>query len=35
MSFLGYIIRQGHLAADPPKVRAVTEWPVPGTRKEL
>ena len=34
VSFLGYIIRQGYLAADPAKVRAVTEWPVPGTCKD-
>ena len=35
VSFLGYIIRQGHLAANPAKVRAVAEWPVHGSRKEL
>jgi len=35
VSFLGYIIKQGRLEADPGKILAVTEWPVPTTRKEL
>jgi len=35
VSFLGYIIRQGRLEADPGKIQAVTEWPVPTTRREL
>ena len=35
VSSLGYIIWQGHLVADPANVRAVTEWSVPGTRKDL
>lgn len=35
IGFLGYIIKQGRLEADPGKIRAVTEWPVPTTRREL
>ena len=35
VSFLGFIIEQGHLRPDPAKIRAVMEWPVPTTRKLL
>lgn len=35
VSFLGYIIQSGSVKADPEKIRAVEEWPVPKTRKEL
>ncbi|KAL3968321.1 potassium voltage-gated channel Eag-related subfamily H member 3 [Sarotherodon galilaeus] len=35
VSFLGFIIEQGQLRADPAKVKAVLEWPVPGSRKKL
>lgn len=35
VSFLGYIIQRGSVKADPEKIRAVKEWPVPKTHKEL
>lgn len=35
MSFLGYIIEQGNLKADPAKVDAVLNWPVPVNCKQL
>lgn len=35
VSFLGFIIEQGQLRADPAKVKAVLEWPVPSSRKKL
>uniref|UniRef100_A0A8D0AQG0 Reverse transcriptase n=1 Tax=Sander lucioperca TaxID=283035 RepID=A0A8D0AQG0_SANLU len=35
VSFLGYIVESGQVKTDPSKVQAVTEWPVPTTRKEL
>lgn len=35
VSFLGYIIAGGQVKMDPAKVRAVLEWPVPGSRKQL
>ena len=34
-SFLGFVVQRGQLQADPEKVRAVSEWPVPTTRKQL
>lgn len=34
-SFLGYIIESGQVRSDPEKIRAVTEWPEPSTRKQL
>ena len=35
VSFLGFVVQRGQLRADPEKVRAVSEWPVPTTRKQL
>lgn len=35
VSFLGFIVEQGQLRADPAKIRAVVEWPEPQTRKDL
>lgn len=35
VSFLGFIIKQGRMKADPAKVKAAVEWPEPKTRKEL
>ena len=35
VSFLGFVVQRGQLQADPEKVRAVSEWPVPTTRKQL
>ena len=35
VSFLGFVVQRGQLQADPEKVRAVSEWLVPTTRKQL
>lgn len=35
VSFLGFIIQEGSIKADPVKVCTVEDWPVPQTRKEL
>ncbi len=35
VSFLGYIVEKGQLRADPSKVEAVREWPIPTSRKDL
>ena len=35
VSFLGFIVEKGRIRADPEKVRAVTEWPTPTSRKRL
>lgn len=35
VSFLGLIVEQGRLGADPAKIKAVFEWQEPKTRKEL
>jgi hypothetical protein len=35
VTFLGYVISADGVEADPAKVRAVGEWPVPKTRKAL
>lgn len=35
VSFLGHVIQEGQVRADPSKIRAVEEWPVPSSRKEL
>lgn len=35
ISFLGFVVGQGQLSLDPAKVRAVADWPVPSSRKEL
>ncbi|KAK2899769.1 hypothetical protein Q8A73_012898 [Channa argus] len=35
VSFLGFLIGEGEVKPDPEKTRAVTEWPRPGTRKQL
>uniref|UniRef100_A0A3B4GQD0 Gypsy retrotransposon integrase-like protein 1 n=1 Tax=Pundamilia nyererei TaxID=303518 RepID=A0A3B4GQD0_9CICH len=35
VSFLGFMVEQGWLRADPAKVKAVVEWPEPKTRREL
>uniref|UniRef100_A0A7N8YQF8 Gypsy retrotransposon integrase-like protein 1 n=1 Tax=Mastacembelus armatus TaxID=205130 RepID=A0A7N8YQF8_9TELE len=34
-SFLGFVIRPGEITMDPDKVRAVREWPVPSSRRQL
>ncbi|KAJ8346477.1 hypothetical protein SKAU_G00278780 [Synaphobranchus kaupii] len=33
--FLGFIIEEGSIRADPAKIKAVTEWPQPTSRKHL
>lgn len=33
--FLGYIIQKESVQAHPEKIRAVEDWPIPKTRKEL
>lgn len=33
--FLGFVIQQGQIKADPDKVRAVAAWPKPETQKQL
>lgn len=33
--FLGFVIEQGQIKADPEKVKSVAEWPKPETRKQL
>lgn len=35
VKFLGHVISAGGVMTDPDKVRAVTEWPLPTTLKEL
>ena len=35
VGFLGFIIEKGQLRPDPEKIKAVQEWPVPATRKQL
>ncbi len=35
VSFLGYVVESGQLRADPAKIEAVKNWPIPSTRKEL
>ncbi|KAK7918601.1 hypothetical protein WMY93_009885 [Mugilogobius chulae] len=35
VSFLGFIIEQGQVKADPEKIKAVIEWPIPENRKKL
>lgn len=35
VNFLGFVIEQGQIKADPAKVKAVAEWPKPETRKQL
>lgn len=35
VSFLGYIIESGKVATDPEKIRAVAEWPIPTTCKQI
>ncbi|XP_055015782.1 uncharacterized protein LOC129410863 [Boleophthalmus pectinirostris] len=35
VNFLGFVIQQGQIKADPEKVKAVAEWPRPETRKQL
>ena len=35
VKFLGFVIEQGRVKADPEKVKAVAEWPTPETRKQL
>lgn len=32
---LGFIIESGQVSADPEKIKAVAEWPMPSTRKQL
>lgn len=33
--FLGFVIARGQVEPDPDKIRAVADWPIPGTRKDL
>ena len=35
VSFLGYIFEGGQVRTDPHKIKAVAEWPVPSSRKDL
>ncbi|KAK9537832.1 hypothetical protein VZT92_005410 [Zoarces viviparus] len=35
VQFLGVFIEEGQVRKDPEKVKAVTEWPVPASRKKL
>lgn len=35
VTFLGYVLAGGQVKTDPAKVKAVTEWPEPTTRKQL
>lgn len=35
LSFLGFIVEQGRLRADPAKVKAVVGWPEPKSRRKL
>lgn len=35
VSFLGFIVEEGQVSADPEKFRAVKEWPILQNRKEL
>lgn len=35
VSFLGFIVSEGNIQMDPAKVKAVSEWPTPGSRKEV
>ncbi|XP_055081043.1 uncharacterized protein LOC129456635 [Periophthalmus magnuspinnatus] len=35
VSFLGFIVGRGQVRADPEKIQAVTEWPVPTNRRQL
>lgn len=35
MAFIGFIVQQGQLLHDPTKIKAVTEWPTPTSRKQL
>ncbi len=34
-SFLGFVIQEGIVKADPEKIRAVVEWPTPQNQKDL
>ncbi|XP_047233599.1 uncharacterized mitochondrial protein AtMg00860-like [Girardinichthys multiradiatus] len=35
ISFLGFILEGRQVRADPNKIKAVEDWPIPTTRKEL
>lgn len=35
ISFLGHIIKSGQVAADPQKIKAVVDWPIPTSVKQL
>lgn len=35
VSFLGFIIESGKVKADPEKIKAIIEWPIPDNRKKL
>lgn len=35
VQFLGFIIKPGHIQMDPRKVKAVTDWPIPSSVKEV
>jgi hypothetical protein len=35
INYLGHIISQGQVAPEPQKIRAVKEWPIPTTVKEV
>lgn len=35
ISFLGHIVEEGHIRADPAKIQVVLEWPTATSRKHL
>ena len=35
VQFLGFVVKKGQVRADPAKVQAVTDWPIPTDRKQL
>lgn len=35
ITFLGHIIKSGQIEADPQKIQAVAEWPIPTSVKQL
>lgn len=35
VNFMSFVIEQGQIKADPEKVKAIAEWPIPETRKQL
>ena len=35
ISYLGFVVSKDGVKTDPPKIQAITEWPVPTCKKEL